>query len=157
MQKTRTYFPLVVLIGASGFFLYDMIVDLSKGTDSWLHLAIEGCIFLITSVALFLEIGRVIRLRREVMVEQAKVSRLTGELFQYIYHQFEQWNLSDTEKEIAILLIKGLSMQEIAELRQVKEKTIRQQATGIYAKASCANRYELAAYFIQDIINPSPN
>ncbi len=153
MQIVRLYFPLLVLIAASAFFLYDIFIDLNKGTDSVPHLLIEGIIFVVTSFALFMEIGRVVSLRKEVTMEREKVSKLTGELFSYIHIQFERWKLTDTEKEIAILLIKGLSMQEIGELRGVKEKTIRQQATGIYAKAGCSNRYELASHFIEDLIN----
>jgi len=155
MLSLKTYFPLLVLVGAFCFFVYDIVIDLNKGTDTALHLLLEGCIFIATSLALFLEIHRVIGLRREVIIEQGKVSRLTGELFNIINNEFDKWKLTDSEKEVAILLIKGLSMREIGELRQVKEKTIRQQATQIYAKAGYSNRHELATHFIEDLINTS--
>ena len=67
--------------------------------------------------------------------------------------QFDHWGLSPSEHEIALLLIKGLSMKEIAEARQVKEKTIRQQATGVYAKSGYTGRHELAAHFIEDLMS----
>ena len=41
---------------------------------------------------------------------------------------------------------------EISEMRQVKEKTVRQQATQIYAKSGYAGRHELAAHFIEDLM-----
>jgi len=44
-------------------------------------------------------------------------------------------------------------MREISVVRQVKEKTIRQQTGGIYAKSGYAGRHELAAYFIEDLMN----
>ena len=44
-------------------------------------------------------------------------------------------------------------MNEIGELRGVKEKTDRQQATSIYTKSKCPNRHELAAKFIEDLLN----
>jgi len=143
-------------VGASCFFLYDIINDLNKGMDSALHLLLEGCVFVATSIALYIEIRRVIGLHKRIIIEEGKVSRLTGELFAIINSEFDKWNLTDTEKEIAILLIKGLSMREIGELRQVKEKTIRQQATQIYAKAGYSNRQELASHFIEDLINTAP-
>ena len=41
----------------------------------------------------------------------------------------------------------------IAALREVKEKTVRQQATSIYAKAGYAGRHELVAHFIEDLMS----
>ncbi len=42
-------------------------------------------------------------------------------------------------------------MKEISLARNVKEATIRQQATSVYSKSGCAGRNELAAYFIEDL------
>jgi len=44
-------------------------------------------------------------------------------------------------------------MKEIAEARNVKEKTVRGQATSIYAKSGYAGRNELAAHFIEDLMS----
>jgi DNA-binding NarL/FixJ family response regulator len=44
-------------------------------------------------------------------------------------------------------------MREISEAREVKEKTIRQQATSVYAKSGCAGRHELVARFIEDLMS----
>jgi DNA-binding CsgD family transcriptional regulator len=138
---------------ASIFFLYDIISDVINGDDHVAHVIIESIIFLATSVILAHEVWQVMKLRKVVRVEQGKVARLSGELGQVILKDFDEWKLTDTEKEVAILLIKGLSMIEIGEIRGVKEKTVRQQATRIYTKSKCANRYELAAKFIEDILN----
>ena len=82
-----------------------------------------------------------------------KTARLAGELYSVIQTQFSEWKLSPSESEVALLLIKGLSMKEIADARDVKEKTVRLQATGIYAKSGNAGRSELAAHFIEDLMN----
>ena len=66
--------------------------------------------------------------------------------------QLSSWNLSPSEKEIALLLLKGLSSKEIADIRSVSEKTIRQQATSIYQKSSLSGRAELSAYFLEDLL-----
>ena len=44
-------------------------------------------------------------------------------------------------------------MKEIALARHVKEKTVRSQATNIYSKSGYAGRHELAAHFIEDLMN----
>ncbi len=100
-----------------------------------------------------MELRRVAQLGRAISREQAKTARLSGELLAAMRRQFSQWRLSPSESEVALLLIKGLSMREISAAREVKEKTVRQQATSIYAKSGCAGRHELAAHFIEDLMN----
>jgi hypothetical protein len=39
--------------------------------------------------------------------------------------QFERWSLSTAESEVALLLIKGLALKEIALLRATSERTVR--------------------------------
>ena len=129
-EQFKNYLPVIVLGSASVFFLYDIITDVIKGNESNLHLLIEGIIFLATSVILTREILRVVQLRKYLKQEQSKVARLSGELGKVIMNDFDDWKLTNSEKEVAIMLIKGLSMNEIGEQRGVKEKTIlsRQQA-----------------------------
>ena len=69
--------------------------------------------------------------------------------------QFERWALSEAEKEVALLLLKGLSHKEIAELRSVTEATARQQARAMYKKAGLSGRAHLAAFFLEDLMLPS--
>lgn len=75
------------------------------------------------------------------------------ELRHMIDQQFLDWDLSSSEKDIALFLIKGLSMKEIAELRQTSDTTVRQQASVIYKKSSTSGRQELAAFFLEDILS----
>lgn len=65
--------------------------------------------------------------------------------------QFTRWQLTPSESEIALLLLKGLSFDEIANIRQTKQKTVRQQATSIYKKAHVNGRHEFSAWFIEDL------
>ncbi len=74
--------------------------------------------------------------------------RLSG----LIRQQFQQWQLTTSEQEVALLMLKGLSLREIATLRSTLEKTVRQQASTIYKKASLPGRHALAAWFIEDIL-----
>ena len=73
-----------------------------------------------------------------------------------IEQQFERWELSAAEKEIALLLLKGFGHKEIAELRNVSETTVRQQARGVYRKGGLSGRHDLAAFFLEDLLAPRP-
>jgi DNA-binding CsgD family transcriptional regulator len=66
--------------------------------------------------------------------------------------QFQDWQLSPGEREIGMLLLKGLSIKEIAALRETNEKTVRQQASAIYRKAGIAGRHAFSAWFIEDLL-----
>lgn len=152
MMKIQNYLSTGVLVSAMLFFAYDIISDLSMGSDSYLHIIVETIVFLAITVVLFQELKRVASLKNAVQSEKMKTARLSGELFSVMNKQFNDWKLSPSEHEIALLLIKGMSMKEIFEMRQVKEKTVRQQATQVYAKSGYAGRHELAAHFIEDLM-----
>jgi putative tricarboxylic transport membrane protein len=77
------------------------------------------------------------------------------EVSDYIYSEFVRWDLTEAEKEIAWLIIKGFSFFKIADLRSRSERTIRQQAAAIYAKAGLRSRAELSAYFLEDLFASS--
>jgi DNA-binding NarL/FixJ family response regulator len=62
--------------------------------------------------------------------------------------------LSPAEKEVALLLLKGLAHKEIAQARSITEATARQQARAVYKKAGLAGRNDLAAFFLEDLLLP---
>lgn len=68
--------------------------------------------------------------------------------------QFERWGLTSAEREVALLMLKGLSHREIAAVRESSERTVRQQARAIYAKANLSGRAALSAFFLEDLLLP---
>jgi len=52
-------------------------------------------------------------------------------------------------------LLKGLSHREIADIRGVSERTVRQQSRALYRKAGLSGRADLAAYFLEDLLLPT--
>lgn len=68
-----------------------------------------------------------------------------------IKEQFETWNFTSSEADIAMLMLKGFSHKEIAGLRGTSEATVRQQASSIYQKSKLKNHRELTAYFLEDL------
>jgi DNA-binding CsgD family transcriptional regulator len=68
--------------------------------------------------------------------------------------QFSRWNLTDAEREVALLLLKGLSTKEVAAVRASSERTVREQARSIYAKGGLTGRSALSAFFLEDLLAP---
>jgi DNA-binding CsgD family transcriptional regulator len=68
--------------------------------------------------------------------------------------QFELWGMTAAEREVGLLILKGLSHKEIAALRATTEATVRQQAQAIYRKASLPGKTAFSAYFLEDLLAP---
>jgi DNA-binding CsgD family transcriptional regulator len=68
--------------------------------------------------------------------------------------QFQQWGMTDAEKDVGLLILKGLSHKEIAALRGTSEATVRQQAQSIYRKSKMPGKTAFSAYFLEDLFSP---
>lgn len=103
---------------------------------------------------------------RHALVRQLDLARIQGRqwrdetrallkgLGEAIDRQFSTWKLTEAEREIGLLILKGLSLKEIAGVRATSERTIRAQARSIYAKAGLSGRAALSAFFLEDLFAP---
>ena len=66
--------------------------------------------------------------------------------------RFDEWNLTSAERDVALLAIKGLNVQEIAQLRNTSEGTVKSQTAQIYRKAEVTGRPQLLSLFIEDLL-----
>lgn len=66
--------------------------------------------------------------------------------------QFDEWGLTAAERDVASLMLKGCTHKQIADARRSNESTVRQQAQSIYRKSHLQNRAELAAYFLDAVL-----
>jgi DNA-binding CsgD family transcriptional regulator len=80
------------------------------------------------------------------------VQAMRQQLSDVVSKQFADWQLTASENEVGWLLLKGLSLKEIAVLRNTLEKTVRQQASAIYRKADLSGRHAFSAWFIEDLL-----
>lgn len=68
--------------------------------------------------------------------------------------QFDRWELTPAEREVALLVLKGHGHKQIAALTDRSERTVRQHAGVVYRKAGLGGRAELSAFFLQDLMLP---
>jgi DNA-binding CsgD family transcriptional regulator len=73
-------------------------------------------------------------------------------LSEEIAKQFEVWQLTDAEREVGLLMLKGFSHREIAGLRGTTEATVRHQARAVYQKSNMPGRSAFCAYFLEDLL-----
>jgi DNA-binding NarL/FixJ family response regulator len=67
--------------------------------------------------------------------------------------QLKSWGLSAAECDVAFMILKGLSLKEIADVRHSSERTVRQQAACVYKKSNLEGRAQLAAFFLEDLFD----
>ena len=150
--------------------IIDVIEDSSEGSP-WTHILTELFIISVSfGAALYLWRrlnsgwrNRTNQLKSELSQALGDIERWKQEaaavsrgLTDAIERQLAQWGLSPAEQEIAFLLIKGLSLREVAEARTTTERTVRQQAAPIYRKSGLEGRAQLAAFFLEDLLPPIP-
>lgn len=75
-----------------------------------------------------------------------------GEFFAMLDLQFDQWELSNAERDIALLTVKGLSVADIAMLRGTSEGTVKSQNNAIYRKADVKSRTQLLGALIDELL-----
>jgi DNA-binding CsgD family transcriptional regulator len=152
----------------------DLAADLREGTTVG-HVLAEGGVLAVGMIGAALMATRLAGLlRRELAAREEAVTlaarlqateteaahwraaarELLDGLGAALDRQFERWALSPAEKEVALLLLKGLSHKEIAEVRSITEATARQQARAVYKKAGLSGRNDLAAFFLEDLLLP---
>ena len=164
IQPKEVYLILIFLIMtvAGGV---DLVMDYSHGTDLS-HVIQEAVIVTLSLIALAWILRDIRRqdleieaLRRELSSTQQSAHKPEKyildariSLQNVINRQFNDWQLTNSEKEVGRLLLKGLSLKEIAVIRNTVEKTVRQQASSIYKKAGLNGRHTFSAWFIEDIL-----
>ena len=161
----RDKFIAVILLIIMCLNFFDVLTDISLGVPEW-HIFSESIIVIVSGIgALFLikdiraRTSDITRLKKELLVSDDKFRDISDEMknarHEYsavIQSQFTQWSLTPSEQNVAMLLLKGLSFKEISGVRNTKEKTVRQQASIIYSKASVEGRHEFAAWFLEDFM-----
>ncbi len=134
------------------FFTFDVVADFAglegKFDEDLVELAaVVGLLLGIVFVCLEL---RALLKRQERTEAQLKIA--SGAFFELLNENFDSWALTPSERDVALLAIKGLSLAEIAGVRDTKQGTIKAQCNAIYQKAGVTGRPQLLSLFIEELM-----
>lgn len=170
-ERRRSWGAGIVLILIAALAGVDLAADLVQGTTRW-HVVLEGAVVLAWAVGAMLVLRHLVHLvrrerqaRADAAALEVRLAELAAEAARWrseaqdllcglgaaIDRQLRRWDLSAAEREIALLLLKGLSHKQIAALRATSEATVRQQARSVYRKAGVEGRHDLAAFFLEGL------
>lgn len=168
-QLRHQWIPVAIFALFALLTAIDIAMDLVSGTNPW-HVLVELALMLCaTAGAIYFWMrlrlsrqherdleGDLRKARAEMAQWQADQRELLGNLRGAIDRQFDRWEFSDTEKEIAYHLLKGLSMKDIAALKGSTPRSVTQQSYVLYHKAGLGGRAELSAYFLDTLFRHDP-
>lgn len=156
-----------VLILIAVLVAIDIATDAREGVVLW-HMISEAATGIGALYGVYLTLRGSYRLKKNLAQEQKNFSEFKIEAEKWrtdsrkyidglslaIDQQLSKWSLTSAEKEVAFLLLKGLSLKEVADVRSTSEKTARTQSLAIYSKSGLSGRSELAAFFLEDLLVP---
>lgn len=159
-------------IGSSCFALLLALEIVTEGDElSLLDLVVDGLSILLTigaavGVALLAQRMHAQHEEKMALIRDLEIARVEGNgwrtkvrshlagLKAGLDTQFHEWDMTAAEREVGLLVLKGLSHKEIAALRATTEATVRQQAQSIYRKSSLPGKTAFSAYFLEDLFAP---
>jgi len=158
----------VLLVAIAAWGIVDLILDAPTTLFS-VHVVVEVTFVLLTLAALATLWLGWMRTRVDLRDALARAEAGEGERDEWraraqqllrglgveIDGQFERWGLTPAEREIGLLLLKGMGHKEIAAVLERSERTIRQHAVAVYRKSGLAGRAALSAFFLEDLLLPA--
>jgi len=157
--------PLPRMIGLTGilclqglcaaFFLFDSLSESAMSATSnsgiWSNM-FEALVTLALIVGLCLTVLEI----RRILGRQGKIERQlrvsSAAFMDLLSEYFDDWDLTPSERDVALLAIKGFSIRDMARLRDTKEGTIKAQSNAIYRKAGVSGRTQLLSLFIEELL-----
>lgn len=91
--------------------------------------------------------------RAQTRRAQEALRAASGAFMNVLEERFDEWSLTPAERDVALFAIKGLSLQEIAGLRNTSEGTVKAQTNAIYRKAGVSGRPQLMSLFIDELLS----
>ena len=78
---------------------------------------------------------------------------LRGNFDEVLRNKFEEWGLTAAERDVTLLIIRGLSIAEIAAARKTAHGTIKAQSTSIFRKIGVGSKNELMSTIIDEFLD----
>lgn len=113
---------------------------------------LEITVVVALAVGVFITLREMLALRARQKALEDQLRAASGAFHEILEQHFADWRLTPAEQDVALMTIKGLSIAEIAALRNTAEGTVKAQSAGIYRKAGVSGRPQLLSLFIDELM-----
>jgi DNA-binding CsgD family transcriptional regulator len=155
-QIVLVLLALAIQVASSIFIVFKLLAEVFLWQAPLIPWELQETLEILSSCGLLFGVLSSIAL---LYISFKRVNRIEGQLnaaagqFQtYVERQFDEWALTPTERHVALLVIKGFSNAEIAEMRGTTESTVKSQLTSTFKKARLTSRQQLVACVIEDLV-----
>lgn len=155
-ERRAVLLAAVILLQAvtAAFFVADVVADLAiDGALDDVHMWLEA----VAAVAL---VGGIVFLMielRRVLARMATLETVSqaarGDMAEVIDAFFTDWHLTPSERDVALMVLKGIDNDDIARIRGTAPGTVRAQCTAIYTKAGVESRAQLFSVFMEELLS----
>ena len=158
MMRHPTFVWVLVAVqaGCGAYFLWEILASILGLPTLPLRWQTRELVEIGASLGLVLGAVMGIGLARAARGEIARAEsarRVTsGEFTAVVQDYFDTLSLTPAETEVAWFLLKGMSLGEIATLRDTREGTVKAQCTAIYRKAGVSGKSQLFSQLVEDVL-----
>lgn len=149
-------------LGLSIFiFGFDVVTDVTEhivdrvpySAGQLIHLALE-LVGVVGLAVAGLQLKAYFDLTRQRARDAAQsLSMLRGDFQRVLEDRFVTWRLTVAEADVALMLIKGLSANDIARARNTAVGTVKAQTTAIFRKISVSSKAEMMAVIVEEFLD----
>lgn len=145
-----------VQTACGAYFLWEIFASLFGLPTIPLRWQVRELVEIGASVGLILGalLGIALALAASREINRADTARrlTTGQFTQVVNEYFTRLGLTGAETEIAWLLLKGMSLAEVAALRNTASGTVKAQCAAIYRKAGVTGKAQLFSTVVEDVL-----
>lgn len=160
-KATRAKLTVGLMATAGLFFFQDVIFDVRQhlgdnvpySTEELLHLLFEAFAVLVLVVSIKQMSDYTRHLQENSKRQQLSLYHLRQDFDDLVQNKFEHWQLTQAEADVTLLVLRGLTTEQIAELRGVAKGTVKVQAHNAMQKAGVGSRVELMSIFLEEFMD----
>lgn len=163
MTKRAVFLGMAALLCCMAFFGFDVVADVTEHLLAGKSYASGELLHLIFEIMAVLGLGyAVITLRQylrllhvEAETNRDTIHMLRGNFDAVLRDKFKEWSLTAAERDVTLLIIRGLSVADIAAARNTAHGTIKAQSTSIFRKIGVGSKTELMSVIIDEFLDTS--
>lgn len=163
-HRNVVFLGMAVLLACMAFFGFDVVADIVERVEGGTFYAASELVHLIFEMCAVIGLGyAAMTLRAYLRLLQAQAARsretiqmLRGNFDEVLRDKFEEWGLTAAERDVTLLIIRGLSVAEIAAARNTAQGTIKAQSTSIFRKIGVGSKSELMSTIIDEFLDVRP-
>jgi DNA-binding CsgD family transcriptional regulator len=161
--------PYILYVIAISFWMFTEILDWDKIQIWGYEVPVRSPIFevliglssIVVVLKLYLELKEARTQAREVeeklhaahsRLPLPKDSSLQVQFWDATKEQFKRWTLTPSETELALMLLRGFSNQQIAAIKNKSLRTVENHSFNLYRKSGMNGKLEFIAYFIEPLL-----